>query len=68
MGSVRLIDAPKPTPSAGEALLRTNKIGICGTDLEIIQGSYGEAPSGSDYLILGHECLATVEEASVNSA
>ena len=68
MGSVRLIDAPKPTPSAREALLRTNKIGICGTDLEIIQGSYGEAPSGSDYLILGHECLATVEEASVNSA
>src|SRR5439155_948363 len=44
------------------------RIGICGTDLEIIQGSYGEAPSGSDYLILGHECLATVEEAPSNSA
>jgi len=36
--------------------------------LEIIQGGYGEAPSGSDYLILGHECLATVEEAPSNSA
>jgi glucose 1-dehydrogenase len=43
-------------------------IGICGTDLEIIQGAYGEAPLGSDYLILGHECLATVEEASTDSA
>src|SRR5437773_8651755 len=63
-----MIDAPKPTPSAREALLRTNKIGICGTDLEIIQGSYGEAPSCSDDLILGHECLATLEEAPSNSA
>jgi threonine dehydrogenase-like Zn-dependent dehydrogenase len=67
-GSVRLIDTPQPTPSAGQALLRTSKIGICGTDLEIIQGGYGEAPSGSDYLILGHECLATVEEVPANSA
>jgi threonine dehydrogenase-like Zn-dependent dehydrogenase len=67
-GSVRLIDTPQPTPSAGQALLRANKIGICGTDLEIIRGGYGEAPSGSDYLILGHECLATVEEVPSNSA
>ncbi len=67
-GSVRLIDVPQPTPSAGQALLRTSKIGICGTDLEIIQGGYGEAPVGSDYLILGHECLATVEEIPSNPA
>jgi len=58
---------PQPAPSAGQSLLRTNKIGICGTDLEIIQGGYGEAPSGADYLIIGHECLATVEEAPNNS-
>lgn len=36
--------------------------------MEIIQGGYGEAPSGSDYLVLGHECLATIEEVSSNSA
>jgi len=58
---------PRPELSEGKALLRTSKIGICGTDLEIIQGSYGEAPSGSDYLILGHECQATVEEAATDS-
>lgn len=58
----------RPTPSSGQALLRTNKIGICGTDLEIIHGSYGEAPPGSDYLILGHECLATIEEVPDNSS
>ncbi len=67
-GSVRLIDAPQPNASAGQVLLRTSKIGICGTDLEIIQGGYGEAPLGSEYLILGHECLATVEDAPNNSA
>lgn len=49
-------------------MLRTSKVGICGTDLEIIQGSYGEAPPGSDYLVLGHECLASIEETPSNSA
>ncbi|HVH15782.1 MAG TPA: glucose 1-dehydrogenase [Candidatus Angelobacter sp.] len=62
------MDAPEPSPASGEALLRANKIGICGTDLEIIQGSYGEAPASLDYLILGHECLATVAEAPSNSS
>ena len=38
-----------------------NKIGIDGTDLEINQGLYGQPPAGSDFLICGHECLATVE-------
>ncbi len=66
-GSLSLIDVPRPVCSGREALLRTNKIGICGTDLEIIQGAYGEAPLGSDYLILGHECLATVEKPPTSS-
>lgn len=43
------------------------KIGIDGTDLEINQGLYGEAPQGSDYLVCGHECLATVESAPSSS-
>src|SRR5256712_3386421 len=67
-GSVRIIDLPKPNPTGAQALLRIDKIGIDGTDLEINRGAYGEAPSGSDYLISGHECLATVEEVPKNSA
>jgi glucose 1-dehydrogenase len=67
-GSVRLIDAPVSQPTGDQALLRVHKIGIDGTDLEINQGLYGESPSGSDYLICGHECLATVETAPSNSA
>ncbi len=60
--SVRIIDAPQPKSTGTQALLRVHKIGIDGTDLEINQGAYGEPPSGSDYLICGHECLATIEE------
>lgn len=43
-------------------------IGIDGTDLEINQGLYGEAPPGANYLIAGHECLATVGRVPSNSA
>lgn len=38
--------------------MRPLKVGVCGTDKEIIEGRYGKAPEGSDYLILGHEALA----------
>jgi glucose 1-dehydrogenase len=37
-------------------------VGVCGTDMDIISGFYGEAPAGSPYLILGHESLSKVEE------
>jgi glucose 1-dehydrogenase len=67
MGSVQLIEAPKPVLTSGQALLKVRKIGIDGTDLEINQGLYGEAPSGSAFLICGHECLATVEDVGSNS-
>ena len=66
-GSVRLIDSQMPVPQANQALLRIRRVGVCGTDLEIIQGAYGEAPSGSDFLIIGHESLATVERAGDSS-
>src|SRR5215472_16956834 len=61
-GSAQLIDVPKPTPGENEALLKIIRVGVCGTDLEIIQGTYGEAPSSSDYLTIGHESLAIVEK------
>ena len=43
-------------------LLRVLRVGVCGTDMDIISGFYGEAPAGSTYLILGHESLSRVEE------
>ncbi|HVB33768.1 MAG TPA: glucose 1-dehydrogenase [Patescibacteria group bacterium] len=54
-------DAPDPQPGPGEALVRVLRVGLCGTDAEISEGLYGEAPGGSSYLILGHENFGVVE-------
>ena len=59
--SIHMQDAPDPTPGAGEALVRLLRVGLCGTDAEIDAGLYGEAPGGSNYLILGHENFGVVE-------
>ena len=61
-GTLALRDVDKPSPGAGELLLKVRRVGVCGTDIDIIAGSYGEAPKDSGYLILGHESLSTVEE------
>lgn len=58
--SLRLREVPEPKPGPGQVLLKPLLVGVCGTDKEIIEGRYGKAPEGSDYLILGHEALAEV--------
>ena len=62
-GSVALADMPEPPAGDGPILVQTQAIGICGTDLEIINGEYGSAPPGEDRLIIGHESLGRVAEA-----
>jgi threonine dehydrogenase-like Zn-dependent dehydrogenase len=42
--------------------LRMLDVGICGTDREICSFEYGTPPGGFDYLVIGHEALAQVEE------
>ena len=50
-------DVPKPTVGEGEALLKVDCCGICGTDVEFYEtGSYNP-----DW-ILGHECSGVIEE------
>jgi threonine dehydrogenase-like Zn-dependent dehydrogenase len=41
-------------------LLESCRVGVCGTDLEIASGAYGEAPPHAEFLVLGHECVARV--------
>jgi threonine dehydrogenase-like Zn-dependent dehydrogenase len=65
--SLRLDDVPPPPQSDGAVLVRAVALGICGTDREIIGGHYGEAPSGAERLIIGHESLGRVEEAPAAS-
>ncbi len=60
---VDLLDIPEPRmKSATEVLLKVREVGICGTDREIASFEYGDPPSGTDHLILGHESLAEVIE------
>jgi threonine dehydrogenase-like Zn-dependent dehydrogenase len=60
---LRLIDHPEPAITApNELKIRTLEVGICGTDREICTFAYGRPPAGSDYLLLGHECLGEVIE------
>jgi threonine dehydrogenase-like Zn-dependent dehydrogenase len=65
--SVQMIDVPPPDQTSGALLVRGVATGICGTDLEIIEGGYGEAPPGEERLILGHESLGEVVEAPSGS-
>jgi glucose 1-dehydrogenase len=51
-----------PSPAPGELLLRTVEVGVCGTDREISEGSFGVAPGDGERLLLGHELLGVVEE------
>jgi glucose 1-dehydrogenase len=60
---VELIDFPEPKIEADTQIkLKILDVGICGTDREICQFKYGTPPSGSDFLILGHESLGEVVE------
>ncbi|WP_422773092.1 glucose 1-dehydrogenase [Plantactinospora sp. WMMC1484] len=59
--SLRLVDDfPEPIPDEGSVLVEAVAVGICGTDHEIIDGDYGEAPPGATDLVIGHESLGRV--------
>ncbi|MES3162311.1 MAG: glucose 1-dehydrogenase [Halorubrum sp.] len=57
-----VIEKPRPEPAAGEALVRTLRVGVDGTDHEVIAGEHGEPPDGEDHLVLGHEAVGVVED------
>lgn len=62
-GSLRLGDVEEPPAKQGAVLVRALAVGVCGTDRELIDGEYGEAPEGKERLVLGHESLGRVIEA-----
>ena len=66
-GSARVEEVAAPRPEDGAVLVDTLAVGVCGTDLEIAAGEYGEAPAGEDRLVLGHESLGRVREAPPGS-
>ena len=58
-GSVGLAELPEPAAN-GAVLVRGRLLGLCGTDREIGDGSYGQAPDGDGRLVIGHESLGEV--------
>jgi threonine dehydrogenase-like Zn-dependent dehydrogenase len=60
-GSVHLTNLPRPAPGPGQALVRVRRVGVCGTDREIIDAKFGSPPPGTNELVLGHEVLGVVE-------
>jgi 2-desacetyl-2-hydroxyethyl bacteriochlorophyllide A dehydrogenase len=56
-GSLAVVDRPKPEPGPGEVLVRIRRVGVCGTDLHIYQGSH---PYLAYPRVIGHELSGEV--------
>ncbi len=59
-GSARWEAFPEPGVHEGQVLVEAVAVGVCGTDVEIVEGKYGWAPPGATRLVLGHESLGRV--------
>ena len=58
------LEVDRPQPAPGEVLIRTHRVGLCGTDVEMLHGTMPYFRLGwTQYpVILGHEWSGTVEE------
>ena len=66
--TARLEDIPEPDVRAGSVLVEAIAVGVCGTDVEIVEGKYGWAPPGKTRLVLGHESLGRVVDPGPSGA
>lgn len=57
----------RPRIKDNEVLVKTLYAGVCGTDLEINQGLYGESPKGCNYLIMGHESVGEIVKSGIHA-
>ena len=67
-GTARYEDFPEPDAQEGSVLVEAVAVGVCGTDVEIVEGKYGWAPPGKTRLILGHESLGRVIDPGTSSS
>ena len=58
---LKKVEIPRPTPAAGQVLLRVHACAVCRTDLHIVDG---ELTRPKLPLVLGHEIIGIVEEAT----
>jgi len=59
-----VVERERPEPDAGEVLVETLRVGVDGTDHEVLSGEHGDFPEGSDHLVLGHEAVGIVRDAN----
>lgn len=68
--SAHLVEMPKPSideiAGGRGVLVKVLRVGVDGTDKEINNAEYGAPPSGSDFLVIGHEGFGVVEEFGAN--
>src|SRR5690348_1406060 len=68
--SVHLADLNRPSiedvPNGRGVLVKVLRVGVDGTDKEINAAEYGAAPSGFDFLVIGHEGFGRVEAVGPN--
>src|SRR5258708_11490470 len=62
-GTALLEEVAEPDAREGSVLVEAIAVGVCGTDVEIVEGKYGWAPPGKTRLVLGHESLGRVVDA-----
>ncbi len=60
---VQVGDQPDPQPESGTLLVQGRLLGICGTDVDIVENGYGWPPTGRERLVIGHESLGAVLDA-----
>jgi len=61
-GTAKWEEVSEPDAHEGSVLVEAIAVGVCGTDVEIVEGKYGWAPPGKTRLVLGHESLGRVLE------
>jgi threonine dehydrogenase-like Zn-dependent dehydrogenase len=68
--SVHLTEVSRPSlsdvPDGRGVLVKVLRVGVDGTDREINAAEYGNAPTGDNFLIIGHEGLGRVEAVGAN--
>jgi threonine dehydrogenase-like Zn-dependent dehydrogenase len=68
--SAHLAELPRPSvadvPNGRGVLVKVLRVGVDGTDREINAAEYGAAPSGYDFLVIGHEGFGRVEAVGPN--
>ncbi|MGM7678408.1 NAD(P)-dependent alcohol dehydrogenase [Microbacterium sp. A94] len=60
LGTIRVQEVPVPEPSAGEAIVRIEAVGICGSDTAYYRVGYIGDWKVEGPIILGHEAAGTV--------